>query len=343
MPGPGEAPRSRQHATRTAATRGLLAVLALVTALLLLPGRADAADPVIVDLSIDAPAVVTVGDHVGYTVVVEVDAGTGIALAAVALPAEVALVDSPETTRVLQANGREQVTIRFRLAPFIAGDILVPPLPLRYTQPDGSAGIVETESSVIEVTSVLPAAGAVTPRDLKPQAAIGTPPPTWPLPVVAALAGALVLLIIAALVRRRLTRYRVTRALRRVPVFAGPEDAARVQLDAAAVAYADTGDLIVYYTTLGNAVRNYLTHRYAFPAFALTTRELDSEMRRLGLDRWQVRVAAGLLSQCDAVVYARYRPAAERADADLTAAYEIVEMSRPEERPMTDREEVAVS
>jgi hypothetical protein len=36
-----------------------------------------------------------------------------------------------------------------------------------------------------------------------------------------------------------------------------------------------------------------------------------------------------LLEQCDAVLYAGYRPALERADADLTAAYEIVEMSRP--------------
>jgi hypothetical protein len=56
-------------------------------------------------------------------------------------------------------------------------------------------------------------------------------------------------------------------------------------------------------------------------------------MLKRGLDRWQVRVASGLLEQCDSVVYARYRPAAERADADLTAAYEIVEMSRPEPEP----------
>jgi hypothetical protein len=36
------------------------------------------------------------------------------------------------------------------------------------------------------------------------------------------------------------------------------------------------------------------------------------------------------------VVYAQYRPAAERADADLTAAYEVVEMSRPVESSETD-------
>jgi hypothetical protein len=61
----------------------------------------------------------------------------------------------------------------------------------------------------------------------------------------------------------------------------------------------------------------------------MTTNELEHRMRDQGLDRWQIRVAGGLFTQCDSVVYARYRPAMERAEHDLTAAYEIVEMSRP--------------
>jgi hypothetical protein len=32
-------------------------------------------------------------------------------------------------------------------------------------------------------------------------------------------------------------------------------------------------------------------------------------------------------------MFAHYRPAGERADADLTAAYEIIEMSRPLPEP----------
>jgi hypothetical protein len=321
----------------------LLVLLALTAVLWTPTGNADAADPVLVDLRVDAPPVVTVGDHVTYTIVVEVDAGTGVAIAAAGLPPEVALVDRPETMRVSLTDGRERVTITFRLAAFIAGEILVPPVPVRYTLPDDSAGILETPNTVIEVTSVLPAAGEVTPRDLKPQAEIGTTPPSWPLPVIAALIGALALLIVLALVRRRVKKYVVTRALRRAPVFIGAEDAARARLDEAGAAYAATGDLIPYYTALGNTVRNYLTQRYGFPAFALTTRELESAMLRLGLDRWQIRVSSGLLTQCDAVVYARYRPAGERADADLTAAYEIVEMSRPQERPPAEQEAVPVS
>jgi len=76
-------------------------------------------------------------------------------------------------------------------------------------------------------------------------------------------------------------------------------------------------------------VRKYLADRFEFPAFALTSRELEEQMMQRGLDRWQIRVVGGLISQCDSVVYRRYRPAPERAEHDLTAAYEIVEMSRP--------------
>src|SRR5690606_21382495 len=151
--------------------------------------------------------------------------------------------------------------------------------------------------SVIAVTSVLPQAGQVAPKDLKPQAEVGKPPPTWPLPVAVSLATLVALVLITLFARRQLRKRRVTRALRRVPVYTGPEDEARAQLDRAATAYQETGDLNAYSTALANTTRNYLTRRYNFPAFALTTRELESAMLRMGLDRWQVRVATGLLSQ----------------------------------------------
>ena len=322
-------------------TRPLAALIA-VAFFLLAHANAHAQDPVVVDLRIEQSGEVTVGDRIGYTIVVEVDAGTGIALAAAELPPQVALVDAPQEERVPLDNGREQVTMRFQMAPFVPGEIEMPPLGLRFTNPDGTSGTVQAFASAISVASVLPASGQVTPRDLKPQAEIGTPPATWPVPVIAGVVAGVVLLIVASLVRGRWVKYRTTRALRRVPVYAGPEDAARAALDRAAADFQATGDYVALYTALGNVVRIYLTQRYEFPAFALTTRELEAEMMQMGLDRWQVRVAGGLLAQCDAVIYARYRPAGERADADLTAAYEIVEMSRPEERMLEEREKVAV-
>ncbi len=112
-----------------------------------------------------------------------------------------------------------------------------------------------------------------------------------------------------------------------------PEDAARRALDGAGSRFGADGDFAAYYGVLASTVRDYLTYRFGFPAFALTTVELQGQMVFRGMDRWQARLVGGLLSQCDAVMFAHYRPAGERADADLTAAYEIIEMSRPLPEP----------
>jgi hypothetical protein len=83
-------------------------------------------------------------------------------------------------------------------------------------------------------------------------------------------------------------------------------------------------DPVAAYRTLGTIVRSVIAGRYGFPAAALTTRELQGRMEAEGVDRWLARLVGGLLQECDAVVYAGYRPADERRQADLTMAHEIL-------------------
>jgi hypothetical protein len=83
-------------------------------------------------------------------------------------------------------------------------------------------------------------------------------------------------------------------------------------------------DPVGAYRALGTVVRSVIAGRYGFPAAALTTRELQGRMEAEGVDRWLARLVGGLLQECDAVVYAGYRPADERRQADLTMAHEIV-------------------
>ncbi|MEP7214707.1 MAG: hypothetical protein ABI782_00555 [Anaerolineaceae bacterium] len=84
-------------------------------------------------------------------------------------------------------------------------------------------------------------------------------------------------------------------------------------------------DPVGAYRTLSSVVRGALGARYGFPASSLTTPELKRRMESAGVDRWQARLVGGLLEECDAVVYAGYRPAGERRNADLNIAREIVE------------------
>lgn len=84
-------------------------------------------------------------------------------------------------------------------------------------------------------------------------------------------------------------------------------------------------DPVGAYRVLSSVVKGELARRYGLPAPALTTGELRRRMEDQGLDRWQARLVGGLLEECDAVIYAGYRPAAERRNADVTMAREIIE------------------
>jgi hypothetical protein len=314
----------------------LTALFLALLASLPLAGTAAAADPAVLDMQIESAEQVTVGDHVTYVITLEADEGTEFTLAQASLPPVVEVVGTPRTSSRQAADGRIEVTLRFDLAVFYTGSVPIPPIALRYVNGD-TTGTVETPPSLLAVASVLPPGGGeIAPRDLKPQAEIGLGSPAWIVPAISA--ATLALIVVATLLFWRVRRLQERAAYVPEPVVVAesPEDRARLVLDKTGADFGAEGDYVAYYRSIGVTVRTYLSERYGFPAFALTTRELESEMMRRGLDRWQVRVAGGLLTQCDSVVYAQYRPAGERADADLTAAYEVVEMSRPMELSETD-------
>jgi hypothetical protein len=72
-------------------------------------------------------------------------------------------------------------------------------------------------------------------------------------------------------------------------------------------------------------VRHALSERYELPSRALTRLDLERRLGDRAVDRIEARLVGGLLEECDAVLYAGYRPATGRRMADLAIAREIVE------------------
>jgi hypothetical protein len=83
-------------------------------------------------------------------------------------------------------------------------------------------------------------------------------------------------------------------------------------------------DPVGAYRLMSSVVKSELARRHGLRATALTTTELRQRLD--AADRWQARLVGGLLEECDSVIYAGYRPAAERRRADLTMAREIIEV-----------------
>ena len=85
-------------------------------------------------------------------------------------------------------------------------------------------------------------------------------------------------------------------------------------------------DPVGAYRMMSAVVKGELARRHGLRATALTSSELRRRLEATG-ERWEARLVSGLLEECDSVIYAGYRPAPERREADLTMAREIVEAS----------------
>lgn len=207
-------------------------------------------------------------------------------------------------------------TLELIVAPFLSGSLAFQP----------AVNVVE---GAVSRPVVLPAASldvlAVTGPDdtqlspLAPPASIagGESPLLRPAIAAGVLLGVLLILTLFALLLSRL----VARMRRKGPL--SPEPVPIWNLGGAEELIEN--DPVAAYRRLGGAVRYVIAEKYGFRATALTTGELQRRMESRGVDRWQARLVSGLLQECDAVVYAGYRPALERRHADLTMAREIVE------------------
>ena len=311
---------------------GPLVLTALIAAILLLALTAPAAaqSPVSAQAAISQDTV-TVGDRIRVTVTLTLPADAqadvtaleqqfgDLELLFVGLPSEKPLPD-----------GRKEVLLTYDVAAFRTGAAQLPPLTVHMRLAGGEPASAETVALPITVNSVIPPGESPTDvRDLKPQVS---------LPVGGGIARRTVALIVAAVTLTLAMALLLVRWLRRPRVVAmplpqappSPESIARAELDRiAALGLLNRGDLKQFHALLAACVRRYLSDRYRFHAYAMTTTELRRHMGAYGVDRWQARLVTGMLTESDAVNFAQYVPARPRCEANLEMAYQIVDAGEP--------------
>ncbi len=303
-----------------------LAVLAILGAVATAP--AEAQRPPSIELRVGvSPRVVTLGDRVRITVVVTHTEALLITADPPSRGDALELIETRPAETVTLPDGSLQTEVVFTVAAFTLGVQDAGALRVFWLSQDGSSGEVQAIPPTFEVTSaLLDDSGSL--RPLKPQAAFGEPPPGWVRPAIAG-GVLLALALLAALGARWLRRRTPAPAPPAERLERTPEIAARRRLEELAGSGTLTsGDFERFYGTLSVVLRDYLEARFEFNATALTTPELDRSMGGYGVERWQARLAGGLLDRCDAAVYAGRRPDPSSADHDLTVAFEIIDLSR---------------
>lgn len=295
--------------------------LALAGALALLlasPLAAAAQAPEIVDAEL-ARSVARIGEPVALTLTLVAPAGARVE-ADRSAPSwgEVRVIgERPLESVVVDGGVRHRIEVL--VAPFAPDAVTFVPA-LRVVTGTGTAAVLGPSLS-LTVPSMLVPGEPPTLSPPPPLADIGgaQSPLLWPAVGAGALAA---IAFVAASVALGLCWWRSRpRAVGEAAPEAVPDpvaalDAAEALLDA---------DAAGAYRAIAGAVRRDLGERYAFPARSLTTGELEPRMEAAGVDGWEARLARELLRECDAVVYAGYRPAPERRRADLAVARELVE------------------
>jgi hypothetical protein len=310
-------------AQRTAAIVGI----AIAAMLIAVASVNAAAPPSVASITVE-PAHATVGDQITLTIAVDHDAATtieGAGFGADVGAFEIVAVAPPRTE---QHDDASRTTIAYTLAAFRTGALTIPPQTITYRGTSGT-GTLATAATAVTIASVL-SPGDTELRPLKAQIDLGDPAPSPIVPALFVAAFAALTAFGYVLVRRAAAIVPMPAPAASVTAPAPPsaDQIARAALDA--IAAADlAADAPEYYARIAATVRTYLSARFDFPAYAMTRRELEYGATDSGIDRWPARVIANLLEQCDAVEFATFRPAPERRAADLTAAYEIIELTTP--------------
>lgn len=307
--------------------------LALAVALLMVlfaAAQASAQAPVTIESTIDRN-VVTVGDRIHVTVRLTLPETAQADLTSLETQfgnLELLVVGLPQD--VILPDGRREVTANYEVAAFRTGTTELPALSMLVRLPDGSSVTAATNPLPVNVESVIPPGENPTDvRDLKPQVSF---------PIVSGLSPRRVALIVAAIALALAAALLLIRRLRRPPAAItplpapppSPEALARSELERiAGLGLLDNGDIKQFHALLAACIRRYLTAKYRFPAFAMTTTELERSMTDFGVDRWQARLVGGLLTESDAVNFAQYVPARTRCEQNLEMAYQIVDAADP--------------
>jgi hypothetical protein len=207
-------------------------------------------------------------------------------------------------------------TIEAIVAPFIPGDISFSPT-VSLVQ-GAEATSLALPPVAVRVRSALAAGDPLELSPLPPPSSIEGAESRFLKPaLVGGAALAAILFGATAWLLGRITRRRLLR-----PPASVPAEVPRTLEGAEQLIDADP---VAAYRLMSAVVKTELARRHGLRATALTTTELRVRLESGG-DRWQARLVSGLLEECDSVIYAGYRPAAERRQADLTMAREIVEV-----------------
>lgn len=220
-------------------------------------------------------------------------------------------------------------THRYVARVFTLSGAQVPPIPVRYRQPDGTTGIVRTAAIPLEIVSLLP-------REKAEQKLADVRAPV-PVPIGRAfwigLAG--MILLLAGLAWWILSRRRAAAPVLAAPApSVAPDEEARRSLDAlVASGRLARGEYRPFYIDLTGIAKRYLERRLEAPIVEMTTAEMLAHLRSHPHGADLAPTLRDLAGAADQIKFARGSGLAEAAERHLSATRATIETVEARLRP----------
>lgn len=268
---------------------------------------------------------VTVGEAFTIEVRAEGPAGTTFAFAGEASAGALELRSLPQTDAAAPAPG----THRYEAVLFDLGELTIPPIPVRYTLPDGTAGEAASLPLAIRVVSLLPKdPERQTLADIRGPASVSIGRAFW----LALGAGTALLAGLAFLALRRRRRAGGAGAAPE------PEPAADAEalgaLEAlAAEALPARGQLRPFYIRLSAIAKRYLERRLAAPVLEMTSAETLGFLRGHPHGADLLPVVRDLAEAADRVKFAKGEGLVHEAERHLATVRALVHALEARLRP----------
>lgn len=216
----------------------------------------------------------------------------------------------------------------YRLVTYETGEHRVPGPSIPYRGLDGEQHWVGVPDTTVVVQSLVDAAGATPPSDVRDiKGPVAKPRDYTPLLWLGA--GVAALLALLALLVRRLRRPRAAAGPPPRPVHELALEAL-AQLERAGLI--DAGRYEEFYVRLSSIVRAYIEARFRLRAPEMTTEEfLQAAQRRARLPPAHRALLGQFLGEADLVKFARHHPTPADAERAFAAGRDFVRSTAPEE------------
>jgi hypothetical protein len=274
-------------------------------------------------------ATITIGDRILYTLKIVTD--PGVELEPPSLGSNLGAFEVKDYKfhdPVKTKDGKVVNQSEYLITTFTTGEYVIPPITIRYADPQGGKTEIKSEPLFILVKSV--GASESDQEDIRGLKS--------PIDVPGGYLGYLLILpVLALLGAGGFFYYR-----QRSRGLAMPEIPEELKKPAWEVALFELdrlkeSDLLTrkqvkkYFIVLSDIVRKYTERRYEIPALDRTTEEIRWEIKPLRLEPRITDSLRDLLSFCDLVKFAKYVPEAEEIEKSLSDAYDFVNMTKQEE------------